>query len=210
MKSIDKLGWIIAAGLTGLLAGTGFQGATPKFGSVDLEKVFNDSDYVKKQNDALRALGTARQDLLEFIDANKAMDPAGVARLRAISLKDVPTPAEKTESDKIKSDALGATRAYRDLQTKANPTETDKAALRDFSTRVDSNNRTLQTWNDEFRQELANRQGALRTESLNRAKDAVKATAKDQGFSIIFVEQVAPYAANDITDASLKAMNAKK
>ncbi|MFZ4507909.1 MAG: OmpH family outer membrane protein [Fimbriimonas sp.] len=210
MRNTDKLGWIIAALMAGFMVGTGFQGQAIKVGTVDLEKVFNDSEYVKKQNEGLRALGQTRQDILEFVAANKTMKPEDAAKFRDLSLKTTPTAEDKAALEKLKADAVASDRRFRELQTKANATDAEQALLREFNQRNQAAPAMLQRWEQEFSTELRDTQDKLRVESLSRAKDAVRQVAAKDGFSVIFAEQVAPYSANDVTDSSLKAMNTKK
>ena len=47
-------------------------------------------------------------------------------------------------------------------------------------------------------------------ESLDRARAALHEVAKAQAFTVVFEISVAPYGANDLTQPTLTAMNAKK
>ena len=67
-----------------------------------------------------------------------------------------------------------------------------------------------QRWLREFTQELQAWADKQKLSSLDRARAALTEVGKAQGFTVIFEVGVAPYGANDLTDAALKAMNAKK
>ena len=66
MIKIQHMGWVLAAGIAGMMAGSGFQGKTDKYGVVDLSEVFTSSDYATAQTSALRNLSAQRQDILQF------------------------------------------------------------------------------------------------------------------------------------------------
>jgi Skp family chaperone for outer membrane proteins len=64
--------------------------------------------------------------------------------------------------------------------------------------------------NQEFTDELQQKQEKMRSDILDRVKAAVAEVSKKQGFSIVLNDEIAPYSANDLTPEALKAMNAKK
>ena len=99
---------------------------------------------------------------------------------------------------------------FRDLQTKANPTDDDRKQLGTYNQNAKENNALAQRLNDEFTDELRQQQDKLRADTLSRAKTAVAEAAKKGEVSVVFVQDVAPYSANDITADALKSMNSKK
>lgn len=206
----ERLGWIVAASLAGCMFGMGFQGSTQKFGTVDLEKVFNESGFAKKQTESLRNMGTARVAVVDFIKTYRTLSADDANKFRDLTLKETPTAADKAELERIKSQATADEQAYRDLSQKDKPSAAEVTKLEDFNRRREANAQLLQKWNDDFSNELQVRQESLRNETLQRAKDAVNQVAKDQGYSMVFVQNVAPYSSNDVTADALKAMNAKK
>jgi len=70
--------------------------------------------------------------------------------------------------------------------------------------------KTLDRWAREFGDELMNQQEKLRSDTLNRVKAAVQEVGQKQGYSVVYVQDIVPYGANNITKDSLKAMNSKK
>jgi Skp family chaperone for outer membrane proteins len=210
MSKFDKLGWVVAAGVIGIMVGSGFQNSTVKIATVDLEKVFNDSEYAKNQTAVLRNMGVARQGVLEYLSTYRAVKVEDAQRFRDLSLKDNPTPADKTALDSLKTTIQTDDRRFKDLQTKSNPTPDEQAALQDYNRRIQQLAALQQRWNQEFEDEIRNMQQRLRNDTLNRVRQSVNDVAKQQGQSVVFASQVAPYAANDITDEALKNMNARR
>lgn len=206
----ERLGWIVAAALAGGIAGMGFQDKNEKTGTVDMARVFNESEYAKKQTDSLRTLGTTRQGVLEFIRTYQHIKAEDATKFHDLSVKADATAADKNEIERIKKDALTAEQRYKDLTTKTQPTQADLTELEEMNRRRDAIQTLLDKWSGEFSNELQTKQESLRNDTLQRVKDAVSQVAKSQGYSMIFVQDIAPYSANDLTDEALKAMNSKK
>jgi Skp family chaperone for outer membrane proteins len=208
----ERLGWIVAAALAGAMIGMGFQGNAQKTGTVDLEKVFNESAYAKKQTEGLRNMGQARVGIVEFLRTYRTIKPDDATKFRDLSLKDAAasTANDKAEIERIKNQAQKDEQTYRALSTKDKPTQAEVTQIEELNRRKEATAALLEKWNGEFSTELQTRQESLRGETLQRVKDAVSQVAKDQGYSMVFVQNIAPYSANDITAEALKAMNNKK
>ncbi len=127
-----------------------------------------------------------------------------------ISIKPTPTAEEKAELDRIKADVMAADKKNKELSVKTNLTPEDRALIEEYSKRANNMEMTAGRWLREFTNELQTWADKQKLASLDRARVAVQEVAKAQGFTIVFEVGVAPYGANDLTDASLKAMNAKK
>ncbi len=208
MKS-DKLGWIVAAALAGGMVGMGFQGSNVKIGNVDIAKVFNDSDYVKKQLETLKGMQAARVGVIDFMRTNHTMKEVDAEKFKTLSLKENPSGADKTEMERIKAEATANETKFRDLATKTTPTAPETQLLDEFSKRRDANNALMQKWGEDFHNDLGNEQEKMRADALVKVKDAVKSVGAAQGFSAVFTDDVAPYTAGDITAEALKAVNKK-
>lgn len=206
----ERLGWVVAAALAGAMFGMGFQGGAQKTGTVDLAKVFNDSAYAKKQTDGLRNVAQARVGVVEFLRTYRTVKPEDANKFRDLSLKENATAADKAEIERIKTQAQADEQTYRAVTTKDKPTQAEVSQIEEFNRRKEATAQLLEKWNGDFTTELQTRQENLRTETLQRVKDAVAQVAKDQGYSMVFDQNIAPYSANDLTAEALKAMNNKK
>lgn len=206
---LTYLGWVVAAALIAVAVGSGFQGSTQKIGVVDATKVFNDSDYAKAQVDQLKALGQARQDMLQFVESYRTFTVEQAMKFHDLSTKAMPTAADKTEIDGIKKAVIAADTRLKDLQTKANPTPAESAELNELSGRVRSTNETAQRWGRDAQDEFDQKRQELNKLGLDKVRDAIKQAASAQGYTLVFITDIAPYGANDLTAETLKVMNKK-
>jgi Skp family chaperone for outer membrane proteins len=210
--SSHHLGWITSGALTLVLCvvlSSGFQEKSQKIGTVNIARVFNESEYTKRQDSALKSFGTQRQGVLDFVENYRVLSTAELIKYRDLTLKATPTEADRTEIERIRRVATAADARYRELQTKANATEAERAQLAEMSRNVQENNGLLQRLQQEFGREVNERQERLRSETIDKVKASISEVANKQGYSIVFDEQVAPYSANDVTSEALKTMNAK-
>lgn len=210
MTNMNKTGWAIAALLLGVFAAVGFQDASNKIGIVDISKVVEMSDFGKSNQASFNQMKTAREGVLEFIDTYRVLTVEQATRFRDLSIKPTPTAEEKAELDRIKADVMAADKKNKELSVKANLTPEDRALIEEYSKRANNMEMTAGRWLREFTNELQGWADKQKLTSLDRARAAVQEVAKAQGFTVVFEVGVAPYGANDITDAALKAMNAKK
>jgi Skp family chaperone for outer membrane proteins len=210
MTNMNKTGWMIAALLLGVFAAVGFQDASNKIGIVDISKVVEMSDFGKANQASFNQMKTAREGVLEFIDTYRVLTVEQATRFRDLSIKPTPTAEEKAELERIKADVMAADKKNKELSVKANLTPEDRALIEEYSKRANNMEMTAGRWLREFTNELQGWADKQKLTSLDRARAAVQEVAKAQGFTVVFEVGVAPYGANDITDAALKAMNAKK
>jgi len=206
----DKMGWFVAVALAGVMCGTGFKAPGDKVGSVDINKVFMDSDYSKKQQETLRTAKATRVAVLELINTYRVMKPEDALRFHDLSIKDKPIADDKVEQDKISQSAKDADATYRALATKSSPTPAELAQIEEFNRRKDALAQLQQKWTQEFNEQMGALNEKVQNDALAKVRDIVSQVAKDQGFSVVFNSQVAPYSANDITDAATKLMNKAK
>jgi len=209
MKS-NNIGWIVAAGLIAALVASGFQTQPTKIGVVDMQSVFQTSDYFKDKQNELKNMGDTRSAILEFLQTYPTITAAQAQRFRDLSLKPDLTGAEKTELEKIKSDVIATDQSFKALQTKASPTPAEVTQLQSYNNQQQQTQTLSQTWAQEFNQELNDEKGKLSDDVRARLKDAVQDVAKKQGYTVVFTSDAVPFGSNDVTADTLKVMNAKK
>ena len=203
--NIERLGWVAAAALAGGMIGMGFKAPGDKTGTVDVAKVFKDSDYAKQQTEGLRKQVKARQDVMEYIRGHRNMKPEDATSLRDVSVKEVASPADTAVITRIKGDADAAETKARELQTVDKPTAAQLAQLDDFTKRKDATGQLLEKWGQEFQTEFQAKQEKMSADTLQRVKDAIQQVGKDQGYSIIFSADIAPFCPNDATTDAIQA-----
>ena len=210
MRNLNKLGWVAAAAMVGVFAASGFQAADMKVGVVDITKVVEQSDFGKANQQTFGQMKTAREGVLEFVDTYRVLTTEQATRIKDLSIKPTVTAEEKAELERIKAEVMAADKKNKELSTKVNLTPEDRALIQEYSNRANSMENQAQRWLREFTQELQAWADKQKLSSLDRARAALTEVGKAQGFTVIFEVGVAPYGANDLTDAALKAMNAKK
>lgn len=204
-----RAGWVIALACIGLLV-LGFQNSADKTGVVDMQKVIDQSDQGKSVSARLNAMNAARKGLLEFIMTHRVLTAEQSTRLRELWLKESPTDAEKAEMERIKKDVTTSAERYQALQQKPNPTQDDRNLLSEYTLRAQTMMQTVDRWANDFEQEMGKIYQEQNSAITDKAQAAVREAAKAQGFTVVFEARVAPYGANDLTEAAIKAMNAKK
>ena len=192
-----------------MLAG-GFQNQPQKIGVVDLQSVFQSSDYFQQKQGDLKALEDSRSNLLDFIHTYKIITPQQADRYKTLALKTDITPAEKGELTKLQNDIQAANQAFTTLQTKQNPTADDVAKLKSYNDQARQTDELYSAWQQQFGDELARQRDQYRKDVLDRVTSAVQDYAKKQGYTLVFASDVAPFGTNDVTPDTLKVMNAKK
>lgn len=207
MKSPHKL--VLSAALAGMLAAVGFQAQSIKFGSVDLVKVFGESNIAKRQDEEMRLFQAARLGVIEFVATYPMMKPEDAQKFRELSLKEKRTPAEQTQLDGLKAASTTLEGRMRELQTKGNLTDAEKAELAADSQNGNTNRALLQKWDNEFTNDRQERFTKIRGDIVEKARAAVQSVGASGGYTIIFTSEVAPFAGTDVTAEALKIMNAK-
>lgn len=205
-----QMGWVLVAAIGTVMLFSGFQGDANKFGTVNIATVFNESDMGKKRKAEGEALKSSREGLLEFIDTYRVLTMEQAQKIRDLMLKPNRTAAETAEMERIKADVVAADKKAKELSTKPNLTPEERTLLTEYTNRSQQIVELANKWLRDFTQELQAWDDRTRNEALDKAKAAIQQVAKAQGYSVVFDSNVAPYSANDITDAALKAMNANK
>jgi len=206
---LDKLGWVVAAAMAGGIIGVGFKAPGDKTGIVDVGKVFKDSDLAKKQTEVLRAQVLARRGVMEFVGNNRNMKTEDANKLHDLYIKEIQSAPDKAEITRIQDDAKAAELKARELQTLPKPTAADLSLLDDFTKRKDASGVLLEKWQKDFQEEIQTKEGKLNDDTLEKVREAIQQVGKDQGYSIVFANNVAPYCPNDITTDSITRMNKK-
>ncbi|MGE0002560.1 MAG: OmpH family outer membrane protein [Fimbriimonadaceae bacterium] len=199
----------VAAVAVAAIAALGFQGAQSKFGVIDIDKVVFESQLGTQNAGKLDNAVKARQSLLDFIETNRVATVEQLQKLRTLALKPEPTPADKTELDKVKGEITQSTKEFDVLNQKASPSETERMSLQEYNTRRQNTTAMMQEWSGSFQEELYTMREKMVDDSIKAAELVIKEVAKQQGYDVVFSSKSALYAANDITEAVIKALDAK-
>ncbi|HRF58763.1 MAG TPA: OmpH family outer membrane protein [Fimbriimonadaceae bacterium] len=209
--NVSHMGWVVATVVVGVVAVTGFGAQGDKQGIVDLNKVIQTSALGKSNTAKLNAAVTARRGLVEFVRTYKVLTADQARTIRDLTLKENITDQEKQQLEKTKQDVIASDKRRSDLMQKgANLTEDEKRVLSEFAQRAQMMGDMLEEWNGDFNAQLTQIQQDLQNQTIDRAKLALGEVAKAQSFTLVFETNVAPYAANDLTDAVVKQMDSKR
>ncbi len=203
-------GWVVAAALAGIMLGSGFQTPSLKLGVVDLNAVIDKSDVGKAGKKSFEEMKAAREALLEFIDQYRILTIEQANRLRELMLLKERTKAEDAELERLKADIVATSKKSAELATKPNYTPEERTLVEEYSRRSQTMNETSTRWLREFSDEVQNWVAASREQNYQKAKAAAAEVAAKDGYTMVIEGSVAVFGANDITDLSLAAMNAKK
>jgi Skp family chaperone for outer membrane proteins len=203
-------GWVVAAGLAGIMLGSGFQTPSLKLGVVDLNSVIDKSDAGKAGKKSFEEMKAAREGLLEFIDQYRILTIEQANRLRELMLLKERAKPEEAELERLKADIIATSKRSAELATKPNYTPEERTLVEEYSRRSQTMNETSTRWLREFSDEVQNWVAASREQNYQKAKAAAAEVAAKDGYTMVIEGSVAVFGANDITDLSLAAMNAKK
>ncbi len=206
---IYKFGSALSLLLLGILVGGGFQAPTDKNGVVDINSMIDSSNFGKTVRENLDKMRSAREDVLGFIDSNRVLTLEQATRIRDLTLKMDRTATESAELDTIKAQVVAANKKWMELQTKGTLTPEERTLMQEYADRSQKMGDLGTRWVRDFTNDIDGWLDKQKTESASRAREAVTATAKAQGFTMVYDKAFAPYGANDLTDAALAAMNAK-
>jgi Skp family chaperone for outer membrane proteins len=210
MNKFYKLGWLFAAAFGGILLAGGFQDPQMKIAVVDLGKIIDTSEVSKDGTAKLQAAKRAREDFLTFLDTYKVASSEQIIKLKDLSLKPTLTAAEKTELDAIKADILKTDEKYKGFLQKKDLSADEQTLFNDYTARARASEMTVERLFKEFDNDWQNQVRDQTQQVVEKARLSVSEVAKAGGYSLVFDVRVTPYGANDLTDASMKAMNAKK
>jgi Skp family chaperone for outer membrane proteins len=207
---VDQIGWVCAAAVAGVILASGFDAQADKTGVVDLASVVNRSNVGVSDGKKFDEIKKARQDLLEFVEANPVLTTEQAQQLHDLVIKESLTDADKALMTKVKNDVQGSVAQSQVLAGKANLTAEERTQLEEFRHRADVMGMTEQRWFQEFTKDLQDWSEKHHRDNLEKAREAVNQVAKAQGYTLVFDKAVAPYGANDLTEPALQAMNAQK
>jgi Skp family chaperone for outer membrane proteins len=205
-----QLGWIIAAAVIAVTAVSGFQGSAIKIGVVDISKVIEGSDLGKANQETFNKMKASREGLLEFIDTNRVLTNEQAQAIRDLWLKPNPTAEDTAALESKKAEVVAAAKKSAELATKPNMTPEERTLVEDYARRSQNMNDVAQRWFREFTNEMQSWADKQKLDSLQKARTAVQDVAKADGYTVVLEVGIAPYGANDLSEAALAKMNEKK
>jgi Skp family chaperone for outer membrane proteins len=208
-EKLNQLGWVLAAALAAVMVSSGFQDTAAKFAVVDIPSLVDKSNFGKQNQDTFNLMKKGREELLEFVDTNRVLTNEQAQQLRDLSLKSTPSADDTAKIATLKAEIVASRKKADELALKTNLTPEERTLMNDFAQRSQNAAEITRRWYQEFMTEMQTWADKQKLASVDRARAAIQEVAKQQGFTVVFEVNYAPYGANDITDQALKAMNAK-
>jgi len=172
--------------------------------------VIEGSDFGKAGQQSFNKMKADRETLLQFLDTYRVLTLDQATNIRDLTLKQSRTKEEDAKLESMKADVVAQSKKWQALATKSDMSAEDRALIEDYAKRAQSMGDTLQHWYKDFSNDLTTWSDKQKIDGIAKARSAVQEVAKAQGYTIVFEASVAPYSANDLSDATLVAMNAKK
>jgi len=81
--------------------------------------------------------------------------------------------------------------------------------LDDFTKHKDATGQLLDKWQKDFQEEIQTKEAKMNDDTLDKVRQAIQQVGRDQGYSIVFSNNIAPYCPNDLTTEASNKMNKK-
>ncbi|MCU0315046.1 MAG: OmpH family outer membrane protein [Fimbriimonadaceae bacterium] len=195
--------------LLGLFVGSGFQAKPEKFAMVDVNRLVSESKQGAAFRQNVQNAGRAREELVRFVDTNRIITEEQAGRLKELALKQNRTDRENQDLERLRGEIVAAARAFNTLNTKSDPTAADRAELSRMNALSNATDALLQQWSQEFNTDIERLVSEGQEALLVTARDVVKDVAQRRGATLVFPNQVVIWAADDLTEDAVKAMNAR-
>ncbi|MDW8052552.1 MAG: OmpH family outer membrane protein [Armatimonadota bacterium] len=198
------IGWLIGLCLIG-------SAYAQSFGIVDLERVRNESRFFKTRAEQLQALEARYVNAFQTLAEHLILNDAERQELTNLLLTEKPNDTQQQRIQQLTQTARQRAEELQRLRQKPELTETEKAALEQF-TRMETRSReALELTRQQFRQQIEQRARQL-DEELSKALDEVVAQiAKERKLGVVFFKSAfVAYAEVDITSEVIKRLDARK
>ena len=182
-------------------------GTQPVFGSVDINKLQQDSSRKAKYDTDLRALADRLDTTFKLQAQSLMLSAADQNELGTLLNTPRPTDAQRAQVTALQTKAAGNAAQLTDLQQKKDPTPADTAQLGVLTDMATAGQKIVQDVGTGYQaqlKKLSDDDNAAFTQSV---KDAIAATARERGMTMVFTSDVAVYTTNDITDDVIKRIN---
>lgn len=200
-------GWLAAGLLLVTLMASGFQSAQEKVASVDITEVLQKSKLGRESNEKLRSAYQQRSDVITFIMDNPVLTAEQAQTLRNLSLKENVTAQEKQQLEAVKVEIRTAANQRASLASKAGRTAEEDALLNSLNQRVQTAGVVMEQFQQQFSEDMDRIESDLRNEAIGRVKTTTRDIARRNGFTQVFEAQVMIFAANDLTEQVIRAVD---
>jgi Skp family chaperone for outer membrane proteins len=179
-------------------------------GVVDYERIVNEAQLTQESVRELQALQQRYQQAFQSLQENLILTDEERQEFANLLMQPNLNDQQKQRLEALKTTARQRADELQALRQKANPTETEKAALERF-TQMEARSREAiqllgQQWSQEFNQQAETR----RSQVQKRIREVIAQVAKEKKIQVVFSAETVLYCENDLTDEVIKRLNAKK
>lgn len=208
MNFMQKKWFVVGAiGAFTLFAISAFQAQPAKMATVNLAMVADKSKLGIREKQQFEALRAKLSSMLQFMNNNKVMTLEQGAKLRELWITENPTGAQIQELEKLKTAIQTASEELRRLLTETQPDEAKIARIRELTRLVNQTDDILPELDQQYTMLMRQKAEEKQQSVIEKARAAVQKIGKRDGYTVIFESNVAPYAANDITEEAVKTMD---
>jgi len=179
-------------------------------GVVDYERIVNEAQLTQESLRELQTLQQRYQQAFQSLQENLILTDEERQEFANLLMQPNLNDQQKQRLEALKTTARQRADELQALRQKANPTETEKAALERF-TQMEARSREAlqllgQQWSQEFNQQAETR----RSQVQKRIREVIAQVAKEKKIQVVFSAEVVFYCENDLTDEVIKRLNTKK
>jgi len=183
--------------------------AQPTIGMVDVQKAFSEYSSTKASNDEITNLVKTFKAELDTRSSHLLLTDAELTELVKLNAKPQKVDADNKRIDELEKASKQRDEEVNTLSQKTDPTEQERARLRelrDLSNKNDASNRTLA---DDYNQQVEKRKGELSDKITADIKAAIAKVAQAKGLATVVDKIAVLYGGLDLTDEVIKALNGK-
>jgi Skp family chaperone for outer membrane proteins len=178
-------------------------------GMVDYERIVNEAQLTQESLRELQALQQLYQQAFQSLQESLILTDEERQELANLLMQPNLNDQQKKRLEALKTTARQRADELQALRQKANPTETEKAALERF-TQMEARSREAlqllgQQWGQEFNQQAETR----RAQVQKRIREVIAQVAKEKKIQVVFSAEVVLYCENDLTDEVIKRLNTR-
>lgn len=181
----------------------------PSFGSVNLQRVVGESKGNKTDAEAFKTYAEALNKVLgQLADGGaRFLSDAEIRELAALYQKPTLTQAEKTRMSDLEDKGAAAGARKKKLENTPNPSDADKKTYADLSASEEKGIQAIKSIQADFQKQLEGKDDEMAKKLEGDVRTAVAKVAKERGITVVFSNTTVVYAATDVTDDVIKAMN---
>jgi Skp family chaperone for outer membrane proteins len=178
-------------------------------GMVDYERIVNEAQLTQESLRELQALQQRYQQAFQSLQESLILTDEERQELANLLMQPNLNDQQKKRLEALKTTARQRADELQALRQKANPTETEKAALERF-TQMEARSREAlqllgQQWGQEFNQQAETR----RAQVQKRIREVIAQVAKEKKIQVVFSAEMVLYCENDLTDEVIKRLNTR-